>query len=126
MIADLPKLTQPEAYQTFVFPAVNDEDIGCEGPMGQVKAVGESPQINRPVIGYARNALERLRSIVGRSLYRSLYEGFVPIAVSALEGPDNNGETAFTWWWENPAIVSECREYGSTFSLLAYKCQNGV
>ncbi|KAH0536036.1 hypothetical protein FGG08_007057 [Glutinoglossum americanum] len=61
---------------------------------------------------------DALRSVTGRAVYRKLYEDFVDPEVSGVPRVDSG-----VWWWEDPAIVEECRSLGTTFQLYRYLCQ---
>lgn len=74
----------------------------------------------------SRRDLQRLRTAVGRHFYQALYNGLVPKVYqrqpgnSKLETPEKS--TPY-WWWKDPEIMRECKEQGTMFEMVTYKCR---
>jgi SAM-dependent methyltransferase len=109
---------------TFAYSAVADEDT-YESRLTSEELGDGHPQSNEADRRSGRD-LQQLRTAVGRHFYQALYNDLVPEALqrqpgnSELEQPR---ESIRYWWWKDPAIVKECKEQGTVFEMVTYKCR---
>lgn len=61
----------------------------------------------------ARQAEDHLACVVGREVWRALWEDFVTL------GPDGK------WWWDIKEITAECKEWKTHWLYHSLKCTHG-
>ena len=59
-------------------------------------------------------------SLVGKHLYRSMYEEFAPFAARLTPNGGPHASTSRCWWWDDPAILDECRRFDAAFEMVTY------
>ena len=59
-------------------------------------------------------------SLVGKHLYRSMYEEFAPFAARLTPEGGPHASTSRCWWWDDPAILDECRRFDAAFEMVTY------
>ena len=124
-LKDVSQLTLPH-IKTVTFSAVANDDTdavdavssglmgiseGCLGPSG--------PHRRR------RSDIQQLGTAVGRHFYQALYKELASEARlrrPRISGVEYANDITHYWWWKDPAIVRECREYGTMFEMVTYTC----
>jgi hypothetical protein len=65
-----------------------------------------------------------LKTAVGRHFYEALYGDIAALQRSTTNERDSRQEPSRSrWWWNDPAIVKECHDRGTTFEMVIYQCQ---
>lgn len=74
----------------------------------------------------SRDGHEEIRtyaSLVGKHLYKGMYEDSAPLKTLPRPHCGPHPETSPCWWWDDPAILEECRHFDSAFELVTYVCR---
>jgi SAM-dependent methyltransferase len=67
-----------------------------------------------------REEVRTYASLVGKHLYRSMYEEFAPLAASLTPDGGPHAPTSRCWWWDDPAILDECRRFDAAFEMVTH------
>ena len=122
---DVSQLTLPH-IKTVTFSAVTNDDIDVVDAVGQGSTgINENHPCPTGVHRRRRSNVQQLKTAVGRHFYQALYK---ELAFEArpkrplIPGVEDADEVTRHWWWKDPAIVRECREYGTMFEMVTYTC----
>lgn len=108
---------------TFAYSATVDEDTH-ELRLTSEEVVRAHPQSDEADRRSGRD-LQRLGTTVGRHFYQTLYNDLVPEVFQQQLGNfelEKPWDSIRHWWWKHPAIVRECKEQGTVFEMVTYKC----
>lgn len=117
----------PPVVKKMAFSAVMDDGIsGADVPIDCLHGMGQESLHHDERLHQGRIDLRQLKTVLGRHFYQSLYKEVAPEANSkrpVSPGFEDSAEVRRHWWWEDPAILRECREYGTTFDMVTFTCQ---
>jgi hypothetical protein len=124
-LKDVPQLTLPHV-KTLAFSAVANDDTDMVGVVGPgVTGFNENYSSPTGMHRRRRSDVQQLRTSVGRHFYEALYKELASEARlkrPRISGVEDASEVIHHWWWKDPAIVRECREYGTVFEMVTYTC----
>jgi SAM-dependent methyltransferase len=125
-LKDVPKLTPPH-IKTVTFSAVANDDTDLVDAVSP-GLMGISESYSGPTGAHRRRRsdIQQLRTAVGRHFYQALYRELASEARlkrPQISGIEDTNDITHHWWWKDPAIVRECREYGTMFEMVTYTCQ---
>ncbi len=113
----------PPVTKTMAFSAVVDDEISkADVPITNFNGIEQELSRYSEVPHQGRSDLQQLKSGLGRHFYQSLYREFAPQR-RVVPGFQDSAEVKRCWWWDNSAILRECREYGTTFEMVTFTCQ---
>jgi hypothetical protein len=117
----------PPIVKTMAFPAVMDDDMSeAKTSFASLTGMSREPTHHNGLPHQGRSDLEQLTTALGRHFYQALYEELVPEPrpqPPLSPGFEDSTEIRRRWWWEDPAILTECREYGTTFEMVTFTCR---
>jgi len=125
-LEDVSQLTLPH-IKTVTFSAVaNDDTDVVDAVSPGLMGINENHPCSAGMHRRRRSNVQQLKTAVGRHFYQALYKEFAFEARSRrslIPGVEDTNEIIRHWWWKEPAIVRECREYGTMFEMVTYTCQ---
>lgn len=125
-LKDVPEFGLPQ-IKTVVFSAVSNDDVDTlEAGHPDLAGIDDTHPRLASTHRRQRSDVSQLRTVVGRHFYQSLYKDLAPEGRPKRclhPGAEDDRELIRHWWWKDPAIVRECREYGTIFELVTFMCQ---
>jgi Methyltransferase domain len=79
--------------------------------------------IDENPIAKGREEVRSYASLVGKHLYRSMYEEFAPIEGSPTLDGGPYSPASRRWWWDDANILDECRRFDTAFEMVTYTCR---
>jgi hypothetical protein len=125
-LKDVPEFGLPR-IETVVFSAVTNEDFDTlEAGHPDLEGIDDTHPRLAGTHRRQRSDVSKLRTVVGRHFYQSLYKDLAPEGRPKrclTPGAEDDHELIRHWWWKDAAIVRECREYGTMFEMVTFTCQ---
>jgi SAM-dependent methyltransferase len=124
-LKDVSQLTLPH-IKTVTYSAVaNDDTDMVDAVSPSLMGISESYSGPTWVHRRRRSDIQQLGTAVGRHFYQALYKELASEARlrrPRISGVEYANDIIHHWWWKDPAIVRECREYGTMFEMVTYTC----
>lgn len=95
-------------------PRNNHRKANQRNPLDTIDEIPETP---------GRDQVRSYASLVGKHLYRGMYEEFAPLEASPSLDDGPYSPTLRCWWWDDPEILDECRRFDSAFEMVMYMCR---
>lgn len=124
-LEDVSQLTLPHT-KTVTFSAVTIDDTDVVDAVSPgLMGTNENHPCPIGVHRRRKSNVQQLKTAVGRHFYQALFKELafeVRSKRSLIPGVEDTNEIIRHWWWKDPAIVRECREYGTMFEMVTYTC----
>jgi hypothetical protein len=100
-----------------------DTAAGPRDPHGRASRRNSLVTIEENPLAKGREEVRGYAALVGKHLYRGMYEEFAPIeGVPTLDGGPH-APASRHWWWDDPDILDECRRFDTAFEMVTYTCR---
>jgi len=110
-------------YSGFAVGGAGCEESKFRNRQTKVSKRHSLPSIDEDPGAQAREEVQTLGLLAYKHLYQSLYEDFAPLLDSSPLGYHSNPAPSRSWWWDDPAILDECRRFDTAFEAITYVCR---